>query len=177
MTLLKKTGFSIVSFRLLILSVLFSSQLFAADDNSELQRAADRLLIQEVAYRYIHALDTRDGDLYVSVFTGDAVYDIEGQIVHGHEELRAIITGLQNSRDTRIEQGLAPIDLYHTNINPMISFISDNEATYTAYWQTLRLAEDNTMRIGGMGRIEDELVKTDGEWKIKKRVLTNFVPR
>lgn len=149
-----------------------------AADNAELvQMLADRAEIQEVAYRYINALDTRDADMYLSVFTEDAVYDVEGTLYSGHEALKGIITGLQKSRDTAIAEGKPVVDLYHTNINPVIDMISTTEAHYGAYWQTLRKAEDNSMRIGGMGRIEDVLVKSDGVWRIKKRVLTNFVPR
>jgi hypothetical protein len=69
------------------------------------------------------------------------------------------------------------VDLYHTNLNPVIELISANEARYEAYWQTLRRAEDNSMRIGGMGRIRDTLVKINGEWKIRTRALTNFIQR
>jgi hypothetical protein len=141
------------------------------------QRLADRAEIYEVAMRYIEALDTRDADMYVSVFTPDAIYDIEGQIVEGHAALRAIVTGLQASRDRAIAEGRTVVDLYHSNLNSSIEIFNATEARYSAYWQTLRLGDDNTMRIGGMGRIEDQMVKIDGEWKIQKRVLTNFVPR
>ena len=157
--------------------LLFSYPLLAAEDANLLQQLADRAAIQEVAYRYITALDTRDADLYVGVFTEDAEYDVEGQIYRGHDELRGIITGLQRSREATIADGKPVVDLYHTNLNPVIELISANEARYEAYWQTLRRAEDNSMRIGGMGRIKDTLVKANGEWKIKTRVLSNFIPR
>lgn len=149
----------------------------AAESTGTLQTLADRAAIQEVGYRYINALDTRDVDMYLSVFTEDAVYDVEGTLYTGHEQLRGIITGLQQSRDDLIKQGKPVVDLYHTNINPVIDIISTTEARYQAYWQTLRKADDNSMRIGGMGMIKDELVKQNGVWRIKKRVLTNFVPR
>ena len=157
--------------------LLFSLPLLAAEDASLLQQLADRAAIQEVAYRYITALDTRDADLYVSVFTEDAEYDVEGQIYRGHDELRGIITGLQRSREATIAEGKPVVDLYHTNLNPVIELISADEAHYEAYWQTLRRTEDNSMRIGGMGRIEDTLVKANGEWKIRTRVLSNFIQR
>ena len=156
---------------------LLSGPLFAADSSELLQQVSDRAAIEQLAYRYIHALDTRDADMYVSVFTADAVYDIEGTIMRGHDELRAIITGLQDSRDKAIAEGRTPLDLYHTNLNPMIDFVSPTEARFRAYWQTLRKDDTNAMRIGGMGIIEDEVVKVDGEWKIRKRVLSNFVER
>jgi hypothetical protein len=149
---------------------------FAADADL-VQMLADRAEIQEVAYRYINALDTRDAELYLSVFTEDAEYDVEGMVYRGHDELRGIVTGLQASRDAAIAEGRPVVDLYHTNINPVIDIISPTEARFQAYWQTLRKADDNSMRIGGMGIIKDELVKLDGKWRIKKRVLTNFVPR
>lgn len=159
------------------LGLLFTSVLQAADDASLLQQVADRAEIQEVAYRYIMALDTRDPEMYLSVFTEDAEYDVEGMIYRGHDELRGIVTGLQSSRDKAVAEGKPVVDLYHSNLNPVITLISANEARYQAYWQTLRKGDDNAMRIGGMGRIEDTMVKTDGKWRIKKRVLTKFIQR
>lgn len=159
------------------LCMFYALTLQAADNDALVQMLADRAEIQEVAYRYINALDTRDAELYLSVFTEDAEYDVEGTIYRGHEALRGIITGLQKSRDDAVAAGRPTVDLYHTNINPVIDIISPTEARYQAYWQTLRKADDNSMRIGGMGMIKDELVKLDGKWRIKKRVLTNFVPR
>jgi hypothetical protein len=159
------------------LFLLTALPLRAADNAALVQVLADRAEIQEVAYRYINALDTRDAELYLSVFTEDAEYDVEGTVYRGHEALRGIITGLQKARDDAAAAGRPTVDLYHTNINPVIDVTSPTEATYQAYWQTLRKADDNSMRIGGMGLIKDELVKTGGHWRIKKRVLTNFVPR
>jgi uncharacterized protein (TIGR02246 family) len=162
---------------LTLLALLATAPLHAADNDALVQMLADRAEIQEVAYRYINALDTRDAELYLSVFTEDAEYDVEGTVYRGHDALRGIITGLQKSRDDAAAAGRPTVDLYHTNINPVIDVQSPTQATYQAYWQTLRKADDNSMRIGGMGMIKDELVKTDGTWRIKKRVLTNFVPR
>ena len=162
---------------LLALTLLATAPLQAADNEALVQQLADRAEIQEVAYRYINALDTRDADLYLSVFTEDAEYDVEGTLYRGHEELRGIITGLIASREAAAAAGRPTVDLYHTNINPVIDILSPTEARYQAYWQTLRKADDNSMRIGGMGLIRDELVKSDGTWRIRKRVLTNFVPR
>lgn len=162
----------------IFLTLLASAPLQAADNDALVQMLADRAAIQEVAYRYINALDTRDEALYLSVFTEDAEYDVEGTIYRGHEELRGIITGLVASREAAAAAGRPVVDLYHTNLNPVIDILSATEARYQAYWQTLRRAEDNSMRIGGMGLIRDEMLKgDDGIWRIKKRVLTNFVPR
>jgi hypothetical protein len=162
---------------LTLLTFLIAAELQAAETDALVQMLADRAEIQEVAYRYINALDTRDAELYLSVFTEDAEYDVEGTIYSGHEELRGIITGLIASREAAAREGRPVVDLYHTNINPVIDIISPTEARFQAYWQTLRKADDNSMRIGGMGIIRDELVKSAGKWRIRKRVLTNFVPR
>ena len=90
-----------------------------AAEPDPVQRLADRTDIPEVAMRYITVFDTLDADLYVSVFTEDAEYDIEGQVVRGHDELRAIITGLQESRSTAQAEGRPVVNRYHTNVNPL----------------------------------------------------------
>lgn len=161
-----------------VVLLLVGKLALAQDDVSLLQELADRAQIQEVAFRYIEALDTRNAELYLSVFTEDAVYDVEGTLYQGHEALRGIITGLQAARDRALAEGRPVLDLYHSNLNPQVTLLDERHARYRAYWQTLRLAEDNAMRIGGMGLIEDELVKgDDGRWRIRHRVLSNFVPR
>jgi hypothetical protein len=160
-----------------LLIPLVSSVLFISGCTVVNNQPADRDAIEEVVVRYINALDTRDEDLYVSVFTEDAIYDIEGDVKTGHAELRAIITGLKQSREATIAAGRPPLDLYHSVLNSSIRFITADEAIHESYWQTLRRTDENFMRIGGMGRLYDELIKTDGEWRIKKRVLTNFVER
>ena len=149
---------------------------YAADESEQIQQLADRAEIQELIVRYVEALDTRNDELYVSVFTEDAEFDVEGTVYKGHDEIRTIVTGLQNMRTANEEAGRTNVDLFHAILNSSIQLIDEDKAFHRSYWQTLSNA-DNTMRIGAMGIYEDEIVKVNGEWKIKNRVLTNFITR
>jgi 3-phenylpropionate/cinnamic acid dioxygenase small subunit len=169
-------GSGVSRFVFLLCSLLTATLLQAADADTQ-QGLADRAAIQELIVRYVTALDTRDADLYVSVFTEDAEFDIEGDVRKGHDAIRGIVTGLQESRAANTAAGRPNVDLYHAILNSSIQLLDADEATHRSYWQTLRKSAENTIVIGAMGIYEDQLVKQQGEWKIKKRVLTNFIQR
>jgi len=133
--------------------------------------ALDHAAIANLIARYVRALDTRDADLYAGVFTADAVFDVNGDVRHGRDEIRAIITGLQQSRG---ESAGPATELYHAVINSEIDVLSPSTAHHRAYWQTISVAPDGTIRIGAMGIYDDQLRKVDGEWLIAERKLTNF---
>lgn len=63
-----------------------------------LQELQDRAAIQSLIVRYGTALDTLDADGYAGVFTQDAELDVAGNVRKGRQEIRQIVTGLQESR-------------------------------------------------------------------------------
>ncbi|MGW8369161.1 MAG: nuclear transport factor 2 family protein [Gammaproteobacteria bacterium] len=140
-----------------------------------LRQLQDRAEIEELVADYVKALDTLDADLYASVFTADAVYDVTGTVYEGRDAIRKIVTDLQDSRARNKAQGVESPALYHVMSNGSIELISENEARHTSYAQTVRAAEDGQFIVGFMGRYEDEIVKRDGRWQIKTRKLVSFV--
>src|SRR3954449_870790 len=73
-------------------------------DDTLLQELADRRAIDDVLYRYAHALDSRDWDLLRTCFTEDAVADyLElGGVNEGREAIvdlcAGVLTGLDASQ-------------------------------------------------------------------------------
>ena len=140
------------------------------------QKANDRGEIQNLVSRYVRALDTLNADLYEGVFTEDAIFNIEGDVRNGRDEIRAIVTGLQQSRDSRSDSDSSPA-LYHVIVNSEIDITSETQAHHRAYWQTVRVDSDGAIVIGAMGIYDDQLVKQNGTWLIAERILSNFVQR
>jgi uncharacterized protein (TIGR02246 family) len=138
------------------------------------QRSLDHAAINNLIARYVRALDTRDADLYAGVFTEDAVFDVNGDVRNGRDEIRAIVVGLQQSRASQPE-GAPRTELYHAVINSEIDIIDADSAHHRGYWQTISVAPDGAIRIGAMGIYDDQLVKVEGQWLIANRKLTNFV--
>lgn len=135
---------------------------------------ADRAAILEVMQQYVWSVDSLDAEGYVSVFTPDAEIHTNGTILKGHEQIRTVVTGMQRTQAANREAGRPVGALYHVISNERVAFISDTEAVYRSYWQTLRKGADNRYATGGFGRSEDRLLKVGGKWLIRSRMLTVF---
>lgn len=145
----------------------------AAADADALQRLLDKADIEAVLVRYTHALDTLDADKYAGVFAPDAVFEMGGgQVRKGRDEIRSIITGLQESRAEREAAGTAtPSLMHHVMTNATLDIVSEHEAHHYAYWMTILGNSDSEYRVASMGHYEDILVKSNGGWLIQSRKL------
>jgi uncharacterized protein (TIGR02246 family) len=155
-----------------LLALFVTPVIAAAQEN--LGTYEDRIAVEDVMARYVWAVDSLDADGYVAVFTEDAVIDSNGSISRGHAEIRKIVTGLIQRRDSNKAKGLPAGNLYHVVSSVRITFPKPGEAVHSSYWQTMRRDKDGRMVTGGMGRSVDRLVKRDGRWLIQARTLTVF---
>src|SRR5262245_31161477 len=105
--------------RMVVLTLLagIALSIFLARTNSAqtdtLQKLEDRAEIQSLIVRYGTALDTLDADGYAGVFTEDAELDVAGNVRKGRQQIREIITGLQQSRANNKANGTPSAALYH----------------------------------------------------------------
>lgn len=140
-----------------------------------MQELIDRTAITEVMHRYVWSVDSLDADGYAAVFTKDAEIHTNGTILKGHDQIRTVVTGMQNSQAKNRAEGKPVGALYHVISNETISFTSPTEAIYRSYWQTMRKGTDNRYTTGGFGRSEDRLLRQrDGTWLIQSRKLSVF---
>ncbi|PWT80712.1 MAG: hypothetical protein C5B57_11810 [Blastocatellia bacterium] len=156
--------------RAVLITLLIAPALVTAQDN--IGTYEDRIEVEDVMARYVWAVDSRDADGYVTVFTEDAVIDSNGSISRGHEEIRKIVTSLIHRRDDNKAKGLPRSNLYHMISSVRITFPKPDEALHQSYWQTMRRNNDGKMITAAMGRSEDRLVKRNGKWLIQSRKLT-----
>jgi uncharacterized protein (TIGR02246 family) len=63
---------------------------------------ADEQALLQLAYRYAEAVDRRDADALVSVFTEDGIIARPGSVWQGHEKLRGIIARLNTMYGTTL---------------------------------------------------------------------------
>lgn len=131
------------------------------DESADL---SDREDIRSLQVQYAEAIDTGAYDDLDKIFTGDAVgdYDRAG-LVEGVEAIKQLC-----------RQALQPLTAaQHLNANHLAKVDGDT-ATASCYL-TVHLYRENTpggdhLRMGG--RYDDQLVRTDDGWRIKKRKLT-----
>ena len=128
----------------------------------------DRIAVLETVYKYAQGIDTRDWDLYRSIFTDEIEVDFssyDGQTV-GHlkaddwvERLKPLFSGLAATQ--------------HVMTNPIVTFI-DHGATCRIYMQAEHFMDANDGRtsysIGGY--YIDRLMFQNNRWLISSVTLT-----
>ena len=125
---------------------------------------ADRIEIDDLLTRYATAVDTRDWDLYKSVFTADAVIDytssggIRGALAEVTKWLSDALAGFSMSQ--------------HMVTNRDIRVAGDTATSRSYFYNPMgRTKRDGTlalMFVGGYYR--DRLRRTDTGWRIVERI-------
>ena len=125
---------------------------------------ADRIEIDDLLTRYATAVDTRDWDLYQSVFTADAVIDYtsSGGIRGGLAEVTKWLT-----------ESLAMFSMSQHLVTNRDIRVTDDTATshsylYNAMGRTTRDGTLALMFVGGSYR--DKLRRTPDGWRITERI-------
>jgi hypothetical protein len=135
--------------------------------------AEDRAAIEDLQARYLFAMDFRDPDTYIQMFTEDGVLDVGSGEIRGRAAIREAVARMPNPPAPSAESGLWRAVGRH-NISNIVIKVDGNRATGRAYW--FHYSNDNPARDGafdGFGHYEDELVKVDGEWLFSKRRIYN----
>ncbi|WNG87218.1 nuclear transport factor 2 family protein [Mycobacterium sp. ITM-2016-00317] len=122
----------------------------------DIQEISDRLEIQSLLSKYARAVDTRDWDLWRSLFTDDAVVDYSsaGAVAGSRDEVAAWL-----------EQALSAMQM-------MQHFISNIEAEIDGDTAQVRAMFYNPMQLPGMdelsycgGYYHHTLVRTPDGWR------------
>jgi len=132
------------------------------DDIAAVERACTALSIA-----YARALDFRDQDAFVALFTEDAVLDA-GQALHGREAIRESLRRRPDELRSR-----------HVITNVFIDVLSPDEARGISYLTLYRHHGEESVRFGpaplcgpaAVGHYEDRYVRTAAGWLFRSRHL------
>jgi 3-phenylpropionate/cinnamic acid dioxygenase small subunit len=127
---------------------------------SELQ---DRQDISDLLIRYATGIDRRDWDLFRTVFTPDCQLDY-GQI--GSWDGVEAVTEFMDVAHAGAGH------LLHRITNQVIDLDGDR-ATARSYVDVWVMAADNASGVNASGFYDDEIVRTDGGWRIARRKFTS----
>ena len=127
----------------------------------------DRQEISDVLVRYATGIDTRDWPLFRTVFTDDCELDY-GEI-GTWRGVDAVVDFMTAAHE------MAGYTLHR--ITNQAATVDGDTATARAYIDALIMSQDNTSGVSAVGFYNDELVRTDTGWRIRRRTFTPVLLR
>lgn len=123
----------------------------------------NKVEIIEVLNLYGFALDARQWDLFDRIFTEDVVMDL-GPAAVAWADRAEFKQGFKNFHET--------LDNHqHTMMGQLAHVVGDKAYAFSyGNWLLVREAAEGGPAWMGTGWYDDELVRVDGSWKIKRRV-------
>ena len=126
----------------------------------------DRVAIQDLVGRYYSNFGKSDNHAFEDYFTDDAVLDVNGKVAHGKAEVPGIYAALAGDANP------ASKGVFHMILSNPVIDVNGDTATATFLWTgVLNDNIDGPPRFWEQGREYDRLVKKDGKWLIKHRVV------
>ena len=120
---------------------------------------------EDLLNRYYQGFGTGDPAAFNEFYTEDAVFDVNGIVAEGKEEIEAIYAGTAD--ESPPSQGT-----FHMVISNLVVDVDGNTATARMLWTGV---DNNDLRgpptIREQGREYDLLVRQNDKWLIKKRVV------
>lgn len=136
--------------------------------------AQERADIENLAYRYLFALDWRDAQTYANTFAPEGVLNYGGGQAVGREAIAAVVQNLREREMARLEPGSTGQGNAHNQhfVTAMVIDVSEDgtKAVAQAYWIAVSGAQPS---INSYGHYVDELVNIDGEWLYSARRTFN----
>jgi hypothetical protein len=126
--------------------------------DGRLAAVADRAAIDQlVAGDYPRALDARDWDAYVALFTDDGELQLGAQPVKGRDGIKGLLNGL-------------PAEPRVIHVITNLSYtITGDAAKGGAYWQDIGIGDKHGVLAAG--HYVDSLRKVNGNWRFVKREI------
>ena len=147
----------------------------------EVTALQDRHAIQDLLFDYYSHLGSGDSNELSNYFTEDAVFEINGLVLSGREEIQALYDGLEEGGEDE-DADIPPEEMEaHFSLlnNPIVKVDGDTATAQMIWTGTLNVTAFEKPALFDQGREYDKLVKHDGKWLIQKRVVIadGFLPR
>jgi hypothetical protein len=142
-----------------------------------LQALEDKEAIHALLERFFEYQETRQIENYANLVAKDGEMILRrGRTSGGPAGIIASMTRGGGSAAGGGENAPAPaIRMRHILSNVHIE-VKGDAATAQSRFTLISVGDDNRPRVGGSGRYRDDLVRENGEWKIRKRVIYRDIP-
>jgi hypothetical protein len=152
-----------------LIAALLSSQAapaFAEQPPMTVTTLIDRAQIEELLVTYYSHLGTGGGD-FGGFYVADGILDVNGLIAKGQQGIKELYEQVRHGTPRR------PGSLRMLLTNPHIVVTGDT-ATADVIWTGVNSSSVKSLpQIVEQGREHDELVKREGHWYFKHRVITS----
>ncbi len=130
----------------------------------------DRIQIEDLLTRYYYDLSRSKAHELSEYFTEDALLDVDGTIARGRAEIAKLY---QNPAPNPKQPAPAPARRMHMLLTNPIIAVKGNTATAHVIWTGVTNEGIGKLpQIAEQGREDDELVKQNGKWLLKRRYIT-----
>jgi uncharacterized protein (TIGR02246 family) len=138
-----------------------------AELDAETQALLDKVAIADLLNRYYEGFGSTDPAAFNEFYTDDAVFDVNGIVAEGKEEIEAIYAGLDEDAESPTNIGT-----FHMIISNPVIDVNGDTATAKVMWTGVQNGDLRTApSLVEQGREYDKLVKVDGKWLIQHRVV------
>ncbi len=142
-----------------------SDQASAGDLAARVQRIEDRIAIEELFHTYFGYGRTADHGTFADYFTDEFYLDINGIICTSKEDVTKLYKDVFANKPRLTGK-------FHMQLTNFVINIDGDTATCSLVWtQQLNDTIKGPPRYIEQGREFDWLVRTDGKWKIRKRIV------
>jgi hypothetical protein len=151
---------------------LFGQTMESITVEQRLAEIEDKMAIKEVVDKFSNLADTKEIDQQVLLFTEDgeveSVTNGQGNVLKGREQLKQVFSGFLSNFDV----------VYHQNGQQTIEILTETTANAISYCRVILIGNQNDQQVKTTlyAIYNDEFVKQNGQWLIKKR-KSNFVWR
>jgi ketosteroid isomerase-like protein len=144
----------------------------ATGDDAELQTLKDEAAIEKLLIGYYSHFGGSQNEDFAAYYTDDAVFDVNGIVSTGREEIVALYDGM-GDEDAAEDENLAAQGVFHMLITNVEVDVEGDSATAKMYWTgVLNTDPFGPPTLQEHGREYDMLEKqVDGSWLISKRVV------
>jgi ketosteroid isomerase-like protein len=137
-----------------------------------LTELADRITIEDLIVHYYAHIGKGDPSAFGDYYTEDAVFDVNGVVLTGREEIEGIYGGLDEEAAAAEEAAPAEQGVAHMLLSNPVIEVNGDTATASFIWTQIRNPDIKGPPVFvEQGREYDLLVKRDGRWLIQKRTV------
>ena len=132
------------------------------------QAALDRVAITDLLSRYYSNFGAESSMGFNDYYTDDAVFDVNGQVAHGKDQIQGIYKGLAAGNENPGSRGV----FHMLMTNPVVDVNGDTATAKFLWTGVMNTAIDAPPRFQEEGREYDLLKKqAGGKWLIVKRTV------